>query len=201
MADNPNSYPGYVPVGVKGQGEYKGTVNRYVHAANDGVALYKYMPVGATGAADATTGLPVCAALTNVYDDPVGIVVGYEVLPQSLNTLYVTASTRYVVLVADDPTLEFVAIGDDVGTTLDITHERQNVQYTATTATTSNGNSNARLDSSTVGTGSQDGSSHNRTVRILSIYEDPSQSLTDGDKYKKFRCKFNNHADTDTTGV
>jgi hypothetical protein len=200
MADNANSFPGFFPVGVKGQGEYKGTVNRYVHASGDSVALYKYMPCAATGASDATTGLPVVAALTNVYDNPTGIVVGWEVLPTQLNTLYVTASTRMVVLVADDPNLEFVAIGDDVGTTLDITHERQNVQYIAGTATTSNGNSNARLDSSTVGTGATDGS-NNRTIRILSIYEEPGQSLTDGDKYKKFRCKFNNHSDTSTTGV
>jgi hypothetical protein len=196
MSDNPNYTPGFVPVGTGGQGEYKGSVHRYVHASDDSVAIYRYAPVKRTGAADATTGLPVVAAIADT-DTPCGICVGFEVLPSSLNTMYCVASTRRVVLVADDPNLEFIGVGDDVGETLDVAHSGENVipETSGVTASTISGNSNIRLDSSSSDT------TNTLTIRLVKIYEEPGQNIATGDKYKKWVCRFNLHSETSTTGL
>ncbi len=196
MADNANSSPGPVPCNSNGRGSYNGTVNRYVHASGDAVALHKYHAVKRTGAADATTGLPVVAKAADA-DTPCGLVVGFEPNPATINTLYCPASTRMVILVADDPDLHFVAVGDDVGETLDALHAGENVTFedSGFTPSTTNGTSQLRLDSSTSDT------TNTLNVRLVKLVEEPSQNIADGDKYKKWVCRFNLHQESSTTGV
>lgn len=194
MADNPNSYPGFVPCGVGGQGEYKGTLRKLVHPAADSTAVYKYSFVKYDGGADATTGLKTAIAAAGT-DTPCGIVVGMEPDPTDLNTHYCKASTRRVLLVATDPTVYFKAIGDDVGTTLAASHSGLNVDRVAGTPSTITGHGNGRLDSSTVDT------TATLTVRIVGLDETVGQNIGDTDKYKVYVCKANLHQDSSTTGV
>ena len=196
MADNVNATPGFVPCGVNGQGEYKGSVNRYVHPAADGTAVHKFSVVKRDGGADASTGLPTAIAAGDT-DTPCGIVIGMVPDPSDLNTHYCKASTRRILLVADDPGLYFKAIGDDVGETLDAAHVGENVtQETAgITPSTLTGNSLVRLDSSTSAT------TNTLTIRLVKLDETVDRSVVDGDKYKVWVCKFNLHQDSSTTGV
>lgn len=204
MSNNPNAYAGMVPCGVMGNGDYRGRLSRYVHTAADSNPIYKYQFVARTGAGDSTSGLPVVSTLSNVYSDITGIVVGMEpVAYPSLNTMYCPASTYRVLLVADDPVLWFTAIGDDVGTTLAISHQGQNIQYTPGTPSTITGHSNDRLDSSTVGTAAQDGSSHNRNIRLVKLSEIVGRNIGTTDMYKVFICNINTQmsSETDQVGV
>lgn len=196
MSDNTNATAGFIPCGVNGQGEYKGTPSRMVHPASDGTAVYKFQPVKRDGGADSTTGLPTVIAGADT-DTFCGIVVGMEPDPDDLNTHYCAASTRRVLLVADDPNLHFKAIGDDVGETLDATHVGQNVipETSGITSSTLTGNSLIRLDSSSSDT------TNTLTIRLVKLDEAVDRNIADGDKYKVFICKWNLHQDTSTTGV
>lgn len=200
MSDNPNAFPGFVPCGEGGQGEYKGRLVRAVHPAADGTAVYKYSVVKRDGGVDATTGFQTVIAAGDT-DVPYGIVVSMDPEPTSLNTHYCVASTRRVLLIAlFDDQLWFKAVGDDVGLTLDATHIGYNaIQETSgITASTITGHSNLRLDSSAVTTtGTQSGANY----RIVALDSTLGQSIVDGDKYKVFICRANYSQDKDTTGV
>lgn len=190
------SLGGLVPCGANGSGEYKGKCSRYVHAATDNAAVYKWQAVKMDGGSDAATGLRTVVAAGDT-DTPCGICVGVENEPTDLSTQYCPASTRRIILVEDDPNVLFTAIGDDVGTTLDATHAGSNVtqESSGITSSTVTGQSLHRLDSSTVNT------TNTLTIRLVKLLDTAGQNIADGDKYKTWVCQFNLHQHNSTTGI
>lgn len=103
---NTNSAFGLKPVRDRGGKPYNGACNAYIVDSDDGTALFIGDPVVRSGTT--LKGLPtVVRATAGATNQITGVVVGFVPNPSIVANGYRVASTEQVVLVADDPDLEF----------------------------------------------------------------------------------------------
>lgn len=198
---NVNRVNGFQPAKTLTGASWNGQATRYVVAAADTTAIFVGDLVklsGATGTGDylgirgvtqAAAGEPVC-----------GSVVGFDIVPDSLNTpQYRAASTQRGVWVADDPNLLFVAQEDGDTTPIAMASVGLNVNFVVGSGSTVSGASGMQIDSNSVTT------LITMTLKIIEPLLVTNNELTaSGQSYTRWVVKINNHqlgAGTGTIGV
>lgn len=170
---------------------FTGKIHSYVVLASDATALYKNALVKTTGTLAVNEDGVYYPVVTQagVGDTPRGIVVGFKNHPDYENQNYRSASTLRTVYVMDDPDVIFsmqtngTAAAADAGANADI------VVGTGSTVT---GYSGMQIDQTTVAT------TNTLVIRILDMDRGVDNELG---AYTRWRCKFNLHELTSTTGV
>lgn len=143
------NYGGLSPTRYISGGPYNGAVKQYVHDSGDSTAIFPGDLVKLTGASSTVND----AVMSNVIqwatgDVPTGVVV--SVLPDNRDSLtYCAASTTRVLLVADDPNLEFEVAEIDTGTALTTNDIGLNCNLSVGTGSTTLGLSAMQLDNGT----------------------------------------------------
>lgn len=140
---------GLRPVRYLSGAPYNGAVNHYSTATGDGTAIYLGDPVTLSGSSQTINGniyLDVDQAATG--DIIVGVVIG--VLPVTADSLiYRAASTQRILLVADDPNLEFEIQEVSGGTSLTANDLGLNANFVVAAGTAANGMSGVELNNAT----------------------------------------------------
>jgi hypothetical protein len=143
---------GLRPVRYRSGAPYNGAVNHYSTAAGDSTAIFIGDPVKLSGTSQTISGnvyLDVDQAATG--DVVCGVVVG--VLPVTRDSLiYRAASTQRILLVADDPTLEFEIQEVSGGTALAANDAGMNADFVVGTGSTTTGLSGVELNNATEAT-------------------------------------------------
>jgi len=196
---NTDRVNGFKPHRYLNGAPYNGAMTRYIVPAADGTALFVGDLVKFDGTGDATTGLRgVIQAAAS--DAVVGVIVGFEVSPTSLDTpVYRAASTKRVVFVADDPNLLFVAQEDGVTDPLEMADAGLNVNFVVADGSTTTGASGMEIDSDTENT------TATLPLKLIEPVQSPDNELvTAGQAWTRWVVKINNHqlgSHTGTAGV
>ncbi len=160
-----------------------GSVRVNYYKAQTGQAMYKNMPLVQNNSGY------VAEATPGVLNDLCGVAVGYldgEWGPIDNAQGYVATNPSNVdtnglinVLVADDPSQYFLIEEDTGGSALTVSAINNACSwiYTATTANTSSGYSNAVLDRSTVGTGTD------LNLKLIKLWDKPDNAYGDWAKW------------------
>jgi len=170
---------------------YVGKLGTYCILANAAATYYTYQPVKLGGSAN-TDGVMSVLALTGNGDAsiPVGVIVGFEILPTDLNLAGSnrrTASTARIVYVCDDPNALFEIQEDATGGALAVSSVGLNATLTgAGTGSDTTGYSNAQLDSSSAA------ASASYLLRILGFKRQVDNEVSSS--YARIIVKFNHHA-------
>lgn len=128
---------------------YNGAVKTYSTAAGDGTAIYIGDPVTLSGTSQTINGsvyLDVDQAATG--DIITGVVVGVVPVTRD-STIYRAASTQRLLLVADDPNLEFEIQEVSGGTALTANDAGLNANFVVAAGSTANGQSGVELNNAT----------------------------------------------------
>jgi hypothetical protein len=198
---NVNRVNGFRPVKTLTAGSWNGQVTRYCVAAADTTILAVGDLVtlaGTTGTGDYLGVRGVTRAAAS--DALVGAIVGFDIVPDSLNTPQVrAASTLRGVFVADDPAELFVAQEDGVTTPIAMADVGLNVNFVVAAASTISGASGMQIDSNTTSTTA---TLSLKLVEPLAVSD--NELTTSGQSYTRWVVKINNHqlaASTGTAGV
>lgn len=140
--DRPN---GFRPVMHLNGNPYTGGYRKYYSPTDN---LFKGDVVEADGTGNAD-GYPTVGR-AEAADVIQGVVVGWEINPDTLENNYHTASTTYAVFIADDPDLIFEAQSDDA--TLTTAAIGLNVDFVVAAGDTDTGASNMEIDGDTSAT-------------------------------------------------
>lgn len=198
---NVNRVNGFQPAKTITGAPWNGQATKYVVAAADTTALFVGDLVklsGATGTGDylGIRGVTQAAA----SDAVVGVVVGFDIVPDSLNTpQYRAASTQRGVMVVDDPNVLFVAQEDGVTTPIAMADVGLNVNFVVAAGSTVTGASGMQIDSNTTTT------TATMTLKLIEpLLVSNNELTTSGQSYTRWIVKINNHqlgASTGTAGV
>lgn len=198
---NVNRVNGFQPAKTITGAPWNGQATKYVVAAADTTALFVGDLVklsGATGTGDylGIRGVTQAAA----SDAVVGVVVGFDIVPDSLNTpQYRAASTQRGVMVVDDPNVLFVAQEDGVTTPIAMADVGLNVNFIVAAGSTVTGASGMQIDSNTTTT------TATMTLKLIEpLLVSNNELTTSGQSYTRWVVKINNHqlgASTGTAGV
>jgi hypothetical protein len=143
---NVNMAFGLKPVRYKTGAPYNGACNPYIVASGDSTALAIGDPVVRSGTT--LNGLPtIVRATAGSTNQITGVVVGFEINPSIVANGYRLGSTEQVVLVADDPDLEFEIQEDSDSNAVEITEMGLNANLVAGTLSTYSKKSGFMLDS------------------------------------------------------
>ena len=157
---------------VSGQ-PYNGSVKQYSVAAGNGVAIFVGDLVTITGVGTSQTINDVVMQDVVQWatgDIATGVVVG--VLPDTRDSLiYRAASTQRVLLVADDPNLEFEIAEIDTGTALTLNDIGFNANISVGTGSTVTGLSAMQLNNSGEAT------TNTLDVKIVGFVNDPANAV------------------------
>jgi hypothetical protein len=196
---NVDKVVGFRPYRYANGASYNGAANRYVIPASDGQATMVGDLVTLHTTGDDATGLRCVTRTATNSTNCVGVVVGFEVDPASLNTpQFRAASTRRIVLVADDP--DMLLVGQEDGDTdpLESTDIGQNVNIVVTAGSTVTGASGMEIDSDT----------HNTTVtlplKLMEFVATPDNEnvlSTGGQAFSRWAVKINTHPYRSTSAV
>ncbi len=192
---NANRPFGLRPHSTLNGGPYSGNVRKYFLRADYAVALYVGDPVilggteGSLNADDVPMPTIEKGAATEAF---IGVVVGFEPLPDALSTKYHKASTAQYALVDTDPQTVYLVQGDaDTYAAADV---GLNMTFTVSTGVTTTGISNGVADQSTAAT------TNTLDMQILGTAPFVDNDLTGG--YPLLLVKLNNHQYVDgTTGL
>ena len=187
---------GFRPVRTITGAPYTGKVNRYMIAAGDAQAtnVGDFVQLADDAALVDASGNAVYPAVERIGSGTavpiVGVVVGFEPDYSNLNTPnYRAASTRRVVLVADDPDLIFAAPQDGVGGVVAAASVGLNVAINLGTAGTSGGYaSGMSVDSSTVAT------TATLPLQVVGVTGSPDNDVTSTTRPAELRVRINTHA-------
>lgn len=198
---NTSRVNGFQPVKDLNGAPWNGQATRYVVAAADTTALFVGDLVklaGTTGTGDylGIRGVTQAAA----SDALVGVVVGFDIVPDSLNTpQYRAASTQRGVWVVDDPNALFVAQEDGVTTPIAMADVGLNVNFVVAAGSTVTGASGMQIDSNTTTT------TATMSLKLIEpLLVSNNELTTSGQSYTRWVVKINNHqlsAGTGTAGV
>lgn len=165
------NYGGLSPKRYLSGGRYTGSIKQYSVAAGNGVAIFigdLVKIAGTTQTINDTVMMDVVQAATG--DVFTGVVVG--VLPDTRDSLnYRAASTLRVLLVADDPNLEFAIPEIDTGTALALADIGLNANISVGTGNTTTGMSAMQLDNGTEAT------TNTLDVKIVGFVNDPTNAV------------------------
>jgi hypothetical protein len=198
---NVNKVNGFRPVKSLTGAAWNDQATKYVVAAADTTALFVGDLVklsGATGTGDylGIRGVTQAAA----SDALVGVVVGFDVIPDALNTpQYRAASTQRGVMVVDDPTALFVSQEDGATTPIAMADVGLNVNFVVAAGSTVTGASGMQIDSNTTTTTA---TMSLKLIEPLAVSD--NELTTSGQSYTRWVVKINNHqlaASTGTAGV
>lgn len=198
---NVNRVNGFRPVKDLSASPWNGQVTRYVVAAADSTILavgdlVKFAGTTGTGDYLGIRGVTRAAA----SDALVGAIVGFDVVPDSLNTPQVrAASTQRGVFVVDDPSALFVAQEDGDTTPIAMADVGLNVNFIVAAASTVTGASGMQIDSNTTTTTA---TMSLKLIEPLAVSD--NELTTSGQSYTRWVVKINNHqlsAGTGTAGV
>lgn len=194
--DKPN---GFRPYRYLNGAPYNGAFTKYVVPAADGTALFVGDLVKISGTGDTATGLRTVVQAA-AGDACIGVVVGFEVDPASLNVpIYRAASTRRIVYVADDPNLLFEAQEDGVTDPLEMVDAGLNVNFVVAAGSTTTGASGMEIDSDTENT------TATLPLRLIeAVQRADNELVTAGQEWTRWVVKINNHqlgSSTGTAGV
>lgn len=194
---NINKVNGFRPVRYLNGAPWNGQARKYIVPASDGTALFvgDLVKLSTAGSDEGYTAVIQAAA----SDACIGVVVGFEIVPGSLDTpQYRAASTKRVVMVADDPNLVFEAQEDGDTDPLETADIGLNVNFVVAAGSTTTGASGMQIDSST----------HNTTatlpLRLLGLSQKPDNEnvlSAGGQAYTRWEVKINNHQLGSHTGV
>jgi hypothetical protein len=150
------------------------------------------------GGNDSVTGLRT--VIQGVATDAaVGVVVGFEVDPTSLDTpQYRRASTKRIALVADDPNVLLVAQEDGDSDPLETTDMGQNVTFIVGSGSTVTGASGMQLDSTTHATTA---TLPFKLMEFVATPDNENALATGGQAYSRWVVKWNNHQLVSTAAV
>lgn len=198
---NTSRVNGFQPVKDLNGAPWNGQATRYVVAAADTTALFVGDLVklaGTTGTGDylGIRGVTQAAA----SDALVGVVVGFDIVPDSLNTpQYRAASTQRGVWVVDDPNALFVAQEDGASTPIAMADVGLNVNFVVAAGSTVTGASGMQIDSNTTTT------TATMSLKLIEpLLVSNNELTTSGQSYTRWVVKINNHqlsAGTGTAGV
>ena len=196
---NVDKVVGFRPFRYSGGSPYNGACNKYVIPAADGQATMVGDLVTLYTTGDDATGLRCVTRLATDSTNCVGVVVGFEVDPTNLNTpQYRVASTRRIVLVADDP--DMLLVGQEDGDTdpLESADIGQNVNIVATAGNTTTGASGMEIDSNTHAT------TATLPLKLMEFVQTPDNEnvlSSGGQAYSRWVVKINTHPDRSTAAV
>ena len=134
---------GFRPVMTSTGAAYNGQSNKY-YSLSDNLANGDIVVADTAGEGKYRT---VDRASNGATDIMVGVVVGWEVNPDTLANNYHTASADYAVFICDDPTIILEAQSDDA--TLTKASLGLNVDFTVTALATATGLSGMEVDGDT----------------------------------------------------
>ena len=190
---NANTPFGLRPVRYLNGAPWNGQVKRYHVKSDYAVNLFIGDPVVMTGDTAAypavVNGIPA-DGLPNVQigvagSAIVGAIVGFEVNPDALGTIYGPASTGRVALVADDPNLIFEMQEIGTGTPLAATDQGLNANFVAATGSTVTGLSGFVIDNTTEATSSA------LNLKLLRLVQ--RADMEGYGAYAKWEVMINNH--------
>jgi len=140
--DRPN---GFRPVGHLSGGAFTGRTRKY-YSVNDNLFLGDIVEKEATGTASGSGGYPGVDRFDSATADiAVGVVVGWEINPDSLTALHHAASTSLAVYINDDPMTIYEGQCDG---TLAVTDIGLNADVTIGSGSTTTGASNMEIAAS-----------------------------------------------------
>lgn len=191
---NPDMAFGLKPVCDRSGRPYNGAVRAYVVPASDGTALFIGDPVQLGGSSD--SGMQTITRATAAGGNYIlGVVMGFEIDATIRTNGYRAASTRAVVLVADDPELLF-EIQEDSDTEKVLAAEvGLNADLIIAAGSTVTRLSGAELDSSTAAT------TNTLQLKIEGIVNDGLNAMEDTDANKRILVSINLHQRRNTTGI
>ena len=192
---------GFRPVSTLTGAGWNGQITQYGAVTADAtiIAVVDLVTLSGTtgvGAYQGYRGVKRAAA----SDALVGVVVGFSVVPDSLNTPQTrTANQARWVYVVDDPNAYVVAQEDGDTTPIAMASVGLNVDFIVAAANTLTGASGMQIDSSSVSTTA---TLPLKLVAPLAVSD--NELTTSGQSYTRWVCKINNHqlgASTGTAGV
>ena len=198
---NVNRVNGFRPVKTLNGSAPNFSATRYVVAAADTTALFVGDLVKLSGATGTGDYLGIRGVTQAAASDAVcGVVVGFDIVPDSLNTpQYRAASTQRGVFVVDDPNELFVAQEDGVTTPIAMADVGLNVNFVVAAGSTVSGASGMQIDSNTTTT------TATMTLKLVEpLAVSDNELTTSGQSYTRWVVKINNHqlsAGTGTAGV
>lgn len=191
---NPTTGFGLRPVRDRSGRVYNGAVNRYVVPASDGTALHIGDPVQLAGSS--SEGLPTITRATAAGGNYIlGVVVGFEIDANIRVNGYRAASTRAVVLVADDPELLFEIVEDSDSENVLASEIGFNIDLVAGSGSSATRLSGFKADSSTAAT------TNTLQLKLEGIVNDGANETADTDAAKRLYVSINLHQRRNTTGI
>jgi len=196
---NVNRVNGFRPLRYKNGSPYNGAFTEYVCPAADGTAVFTGDLVKLGNNADDTENYRA-AIQAAASDAVIGVVVGVRPDYSNLNAApYRVASTRRILMVADDPNILFEAQEDGATDPLELQDLGANVNFVVGSGSTTTGQSGMQIDSDT----------HATTATLpLKLVEASRRAdnevVADGQAYTRWVVQINNHqlnASTGTAGV
>jgi hypothetical protein len=195
---NVNRVNGFRPSRYLSGAPWNGKVNHYYTATGDSVALFvgDLVKLSTTGDAEGKRTVVQAAA----GDACVGVVVGFVPDYANLNAApYRLASTRRVVMVADDPNLLFEAQEDGDTDPLETADIGLNVEFIVAAGNTTTGQSGMQIDSTSHATDAD------HSLKLMGVKQSPdNEFVTGGQAFTRWEVKINNHqlaSGTGTAGV
>lgn len=207
---------GFFPLRYLNGAPWNGQCRKYIVPAGDSTALFVGDLVKMETSGDSATGLPTVTQAT-ATGAVVGAVIGFEPVTTTFDSgsstghgavsldvpLYRAASTRRIVLVADDPNLLFYAEEDQAGTPLTAAMVQSNADIIVAAGSTLTGASGMQIDSSTQTT------TATLPLRIMSLLQQENNNIytsalnSSSTIYRKtlWVVKINNHQLASGTGV
>lgn len=197
---NTNKVNGFRPVRYLSGAPWNGQANKYVIPAGNTVATFvgDLVKLDTTGTDEGHPTVAQAAA----SDAVVGVIVGMEVVPGSLDTpQYRAASTKRVVWVADDPNLILEAQEDGDTDPLETANIGLNVNFVVGSGSTVTGASGMQIDSNTEATTA---ALPLKLLRFVERQDNENVLSAGGQSYSRWEVKINNHqmlGGTGTVGV
>lgn len=190
---NANTPFGLRPVRYLNGAPWNGQVNRYAVASNYATSLFIGDPVVLAGTAadypSTVNGIPTDGMPTiqiGVAGSAwLGAIVGFEVNPGALDTIYGPASTARVALVADDPNLIFEMQEIGTGTALTAAATGLNANGVAASGSTVTGLSGWVIDNTTEAT------TATLNVKLMRLVQ--RADMEGYGAYAKWEVMINNH--------
>lgn len=196
---NVDKVVGFRPFRYASGAPYNGACNKYVIPASDGQATMVGDLVTLHTTGDDASGLRCVTRTATNSTNVIGVVVGFEVDPANLNTpVYRAASTRRVVLVADDPDLLLVGQEDGDTDPLESTDMGQNINIVVTAGSTVTGASGMEIDSDTHAT------TATLPLKLMEFVATPDNEnvlSAGGQAFSRWVVKINTHPNRSTAAV